>query len=148
MKVKWKVIVAREEKHFYTSFSVDSVEGGVWHHSHLFLTLPVNSVGADEVRLQPVVQPVVYFDLDEVQLKPTSDNNWEEEANTWIDVVRRRDVFFKVDLQQSTISPEDLILEVTQVTHAFPLALPSGARASSPAGTLARTAIRDKAKLY
>ena len=94
MKVEWKVIVAREEKHFYTSFSVDSVKGGVWHHAHLFLTLPVNSVGADEVRLQPVVQPVVDFDLDEVQLQPTSDNKWEEEANARIDVVRRRDVFF------------------------------------------------------
>ena len=63
MKVKWKVIVAREKKHL---------------------------VGADEVRLQPVVD----FDLDEVQLQPTSDNKWEEEANARIDVVRRRDVFF------------------------------------------------------
>ena len=72
------------------------------------------------MRLQPVVHPLVHFDLGQVGLQPTSDINWEEEADVRIDAVRRRDALFKINFQQSSILPTDLSLEVEQMTHVFP----------------------------
>ena len=117
-KVEWKVRVKAGDSTNYFLLSSDSASVD-WSPFFHFVSLPAQVVGAEEVKLYLELTDLITYDLDDVSLERQDAGNWEEEANQRIDELRRRDVVLEVKLPTGGVS-EDLVVEVEQVTRAFP----------------------------
>ena len=76
-------------------------------------------VGASEIKLYLEVSPNSDFNIDDVSLEEV-DNGGEEKAVKRINALRKRDLRIDVVMPEGT-SYGQLMLEVTQLAHSFPL---------------------------
>ena len=105
--------------HFIPVFS-KSVESDEWQNVFDQISIPYFIVdGAEEIELYLQVTPgTANYNLDNVTFEIINDENWEEEANERIEILRKRDVTIYLDFDG--INENDLIIEIEQKNHQFP----------------------------
>ena len=86
------------------------------------VNLPASVAGANEIKLYLEVSPSSNFDLDNVSLEEADNggtDDWEEEADARIDILRKRNLTLEVVMPKGT-TYDQLVMEVTQRGHNFP----------------------------
>ena len=86
------------------------------------VNLPASVAGANEIKLYLEVSPSSNFDLDNVSLEEADNggtDDWEEEADARIDLLRKRNLTLEVVMPKGT-TYDGLVMEVTQRGHNFP----------------------------
>ena len=86
------------------------------------VNLPASVAGANEIKLYLEVSPSSNFDLDNVSLEEADNggtDDWEEEADARIDLLRKRNLTLEVVMPKGT-TYDQLVMEVTQRGHNFP----------------------------
>ena len=85
------------------------------------MTLPSNTIGADNLLIYPEITPAgVDYIIDYVSLtEVNSGDNWEDDVEANIDALRKKNVKINfIGVEQSEI--DDLTLDIEQVTHNYP----------------------------
>jgi len=102
------------ESQYPTLYSTD-IKAGEWTSYYTSVALPQQAFGADSIRLYFQGDSVGNYLLDNVVFESAGEN-WEQEANDRIDLLRKSDVVVRLEGPTSN----DLVMEVRQLTQAFP----------------------------
>ena len=86
------------------------------------MTLPDSIINAGEIEFYLEVFPgSAEYNLDNVTLEIVNEENWEQEANERIEIVRKRNVTIYLDSNNSNfLTTDNLTLKIEQRNQQFP----------------------------
>ena len=93
-----------------------------WENTFDYLTFPDSIINAEEIEFYLEVIPgSAEYNLDNVTLEIVNEENWEQEANERIEILRKRNVTIYLDSNNSNfLTTDDLTLKIVQKNQQFP----------------------------